>query len=123
MQIISLISGEWIKYLGCMVIGGLVGLVISNVLNHKEYQVMYISQEELLKLEGERIAKEQAKELFYGKVDKAAELAVEIGKNYDEQAAKGKVTKVVYSLGAVSGNNVHSLSKEVHKQIVNRLSK
>jgi hypothetical protein len=122
MQIISLISAEWIKYLGCMIIGGLVGLVISNVLNHKEYQIAYISQEELLKFEAERIAKEQTKELFFGKVDKAAELAVEIGKNY-EQAAKDKVTKVVYSLGAVSGNNVYSLSKEVHKQIVNRLSK
>ena len=83
-------------------------------------QILYVAQDEIIKLENERIAHldPSHRELFFGEIDKAVSLATSLPKAYED-----KVTKVVYSMSAVSGDKVRSISKEIHQKIIFELSK
>jgi hypothetical protein len=83
--------------------------------------ILYVSQQEILLSEQERVKATaiEHRELFYGKVDEAARLAISLAKGFGAKAG----VRVVYSEGPVVGENVHSISVQVHKQIIDRLSK
>ena len=81
-------------------------------------KIVYVSQDELMELEQKRIKQDNLdkKQLFFGEVEKAVTLATQLPKTYHD-----RTTKVVYSMGAVSGNNVKSISNEIHEKIVKEL--
>jgi len=83
-------------------------------------QIKYVSQDELMALEQERIKSEplESRELFFGKATEAAKLAASIPKSFENS-----VTLVVYSTETVSGKNVKSISREVHAQIIAELTR
>ena len=83
-------------------------------------QVLYVSQDEIIELENARIKQDKLEErqLFYGEVEKAVRLAAEIPRSY-----QNRTTKVIYSMSAVTGDNVKSISKEVHQGIIKELNK
>ena len=83
-------------------------------------QILYVAQDEIIKLENERTAHldPSHRELFFGEIERAVSLATSLPKAYED-----KVTKVLYSMSAVSGDKVRSISKEIHQQIIFELSK
>ena len=109
-----------------MVIAALIGLGIGSMSVWQfspiasRCQILYVAQDEIIKLENERTAHldPSHRELFFGEIDKAVSLATSLPKTYEN-----KVTKVVYSMSAVSGDKVRSISKEIHQQIILELSK
>lgn len=82
-------------------------------------RIVYVAQNEILELERQRVKTYPLAErqLFFGEVDKAVMMAIEIPRSYSND-----VTKVVYSTEAVKGVGVRSISKEVHERIIDRLS-
>lgn len=89
----------------------------SQATNANTFDIYYISQDELIQLEHERIRNQDLtdQQLFFGKLDEAIKLI--------EQIANEKVgsnNRVVFSQGIVSGNKVKSISHEVHKELVSR---
>lgn len=108
--IIALIAGVIISSLGFYA-GGL--------WRQKNLRVVYISQKEILEFEKQRIAKEPSgsKQLFFGNPEKAVEYIEAIEKQMQKS---GTLVLVVDS--KMYGNNVSSVSAEVHKKIIENLS-
>ena len=109
-----------------MVIAALIGLGIGSMSVWQfspvasRCQILYVAQDEIIKLENERTLHldPSHRELFFGEIERAVSLATSLPKAYED-----KVTKVVYSMSAVSGDKVRSISKEIHQQIIAELSK
>lgn len=101
-----------------MIFGALVSVFMINL--NSDIEILYISQDELIDLEKNRI--ESAKnskdlELFNGKVERAIGLIEDIAKSYH-----GSNSRVVFSRGPVNGDNVRSISQEVHTKLLEALS-
>ena len=84
----------------------------------KNMQVQYISQAEILNMEKKRIENDSRsdKQLFFGK----PEMAIK----YIERAAnqKSKSGLVLLTDSKIYGENVRSISKEVHEEIIKNLA-
>lgn len=80
--------------------------------------IVYVSQDEIMEAERLRVSEDKLseQELFYGEVERAVKLAINIPKQY-----QNRNTKLVYSMNSVSGDNVQSISKLVHKEIIAKL--
>ena len=100
-------------------IGLLIGTLYTSTLQ-KTCNVLYVSQEEIMELKQERIKGEDLtnRQMFFDNIDEAVRLATSLPKAYEN-----RTTRVVYSMGSVSGENVHSISKEIHQEIIRLLAK
>jgi hypothetical protein len=80
--------------------------------------IIYVAQDEIMALEQARVENEQLadQQLFYGEIEQAVKLATALPKQY-----QNRTTKLVYSMNSVSGDNVKSISKEIHQAIIARL--
>lgn len=89
-------------------------------LSSNDWHILYVAEDELMSLEKDRVKNEhlEDRQLFFGQIDKAVNLAVSLPKVY-----QNSMTKVVYSMSSVKGKNVRSISKEIHSKIIDELSK
>lgn len=103
-------------------IGGLMGFTIASktMAVADNCQIYYVAEDELMALENDRVKAEAVdlRQLFFGKIAEAVRLAAEM-----PQAYQNRTTKVVYSMSSIVGPNVKSISKEIHRQIIEKLSK
>lgn len=109
------------RIITAFLLGMLIGILFMNFLNipSNETHVLYVSQDQIMSCEQERIARFSDKsemELFYGQPEKAAILIEKIAESYENRK-----NKVVFSTGRVNGINVRSISREVHKTLIGRL--
>lgn len=116
------IMKKLVKPLSMLLIGMIFGAFISMFMINlnSDIEILYISQDELIDLEKNRI--ELAKnskdlELFNGEVERAIGLIEDIAKSYH-----GSNSKVVFSRGPVNGDNVRSISQEVHAMLIRVLT-
>lgn len=103
-----------------LVIGYLSNYLVSNyIANTQDYEIVYISQNELLQLEQERTASMpiDQQQLFLGKIDKAFEVLQTLAERYESPTSA-----VIFTDNQANGNNVRSISKEVHLQLLKELS-
>lgn len=110
-----------LKQVICFLSGMLVALLISDFLNKPAMstRILYVSQDELLKLEKNRLENQKEgvdKQLFYGKPKFAIKIIKEIACEYSTST-----DKVVFSRGPVSGDDVHSISGEVYELLLNKI--
>jgi len=79
--------------------------------------IEYISQDEVISLEKKRIELENKetnrKNLFFGKSKEAIELMARFA-----AARQTRDTKVLFTSGAIQSDNVRSISKEIHKAVI-----
>lgn len=105
-----------------VIIGACLGLTIAGQfgLNSNDWHILYVAEDELMNLENDRVKNDhpEHRQLFFGQIDRAVNLAVSLPKSY-----QNRMTKVVYSMSSVKGKNVRSISAEVHQQIIQELSK
>jgi hypothetical protein len=113
---------QTLKPLSMLLIGLIIGAFVSMFMTNlnSDIEILYISQDELIDLEKNRI--ESAKnskdlELFNGKVERAIGLIEDIAKSYH-----GSNSRVVFSRGPVNGDNVRSISQEVHTMLIQGLT-
>lgn len=111
-----------ITVIAALMFGLVVGIIFTKQFSNyaDSCQVKYVSQDELMALEQERIKNEplESRQLFFGKATEAAKLAAVLPKSFEDSVAL-----VVYSTGPVSGKNVKSISREVHAQIIAELTR
>lgn len=88
--------------------------------NQGKQIIYYISQNELVALEKERLTKtgKVDVDLFDGRPSQATEIISEITKEYELQ---GNI--IVFTKDEAKGTNVISLSKKVHEETIKQLSK
>lgn len=88
--------------------------------NQGKQMIYYISQNELVVLEKERLAKtgKVDVDLFDGRPSQATEIISEITKEYELQ---GNI--IVFTKEEARGTNVTSLSKKVHEETIKQLEK
>jgi len=101
-----------------LIIGALVSIFMINL--NSNIEILYISQDELIELEKSRIESTRNSkdlELFNGKVERAIGLIEDIAKSYH-----GSNSRVVFSRGPVNGDNVRSISQEVHTKLLEALA-
>ena len=102
------------------IIGGIIsyGITLQLMPVADKVQILYVSQDEIMEYENERVKQEKLEErqLFYGEVEKAVKLVANIPRFY-----QNRTTKVIYSTGFVSGEGVKSISREVYQQIMREL--
>lgn len=97
------------------------GWVFSELfINHtKNVQILYLSQDEIIELEKDRVNIDNTETgLFYGKIEEAIIL---IEKEANKQ--KNKNNRIIFSRGAVSGQGVKSISKQVYHKVLAELQK
>ena len=105
-----------ILMLTCFVIGLIVGkIVFYNIYSNMQSPIYYISQEEILNLEKGRVSN-QGETLFFGKTSEVFRYIETFVQDYEKQG-----NQVVLSKGEIVGNNVVSLSEEVHLKILETL--
>jgi len=94
-------------------------LFVGSLYAKRNMQVLYISQTEILSLEKARIEQEPLKnrQLFFGKPTSAIEY---IEKAQEKMSKNGAL--VLLTDSKIYGRNVHSVSKEVHEEIVKHLA-
>ena len=103
------------------VIGACLTLVYTEKLGtNNNYHILYVAEDELMSLEEARVKNDDpsTRQLFFGEIEKAVSLAVSLPKNYQN----GK-NLVVYSMSSVRGENVRSISSEIHAKIISELQK
>lgn len=102
--------------------GACLGFTIARQLglSSNDWHILYVSEDELMRLEQDRVKNEhlEDRQLFFGQIDKAVNLAVSLPKSY-----QNSTTKVIYSMGSVKGKNVRSISNEIHSKIIEELRK
>ena len=101
-----------------LIIGALVSIFMINL--NANIEILYISQDELIELEKSRIESTRNNkdlELFNGKVERAIGLIEDIAKSYNRGSSR-----VVFSRGPVNGDNVRSISQEVHTKLLEALA-
>lgn len=105
-----------------VIIGACLGLTIAGQfgLNSNDWHILYVAEDELMNLENDRVKNDhpEHRQLFFGQIDRAVNLAVSLPKSY-----QNSTTKVVYSMSSIKGKNVRSISQQVHQQIIQELSK
>jgi len=80
-------------------------------------KIYYVSQKEILELEKERVKDSAEESLFFGQTEKVMDLIKTSASKY-----KGLRSKIIYTTdGGVSGQGLHSISKEIHGWIIERL--
>lgn len=101
------------------VIGACLMLVYSERFGDSN-NILYVAEDELMSLEEERVKNEDlsTRQLFFGEIEKAVSLAVSLPKTY-----KSGKNLVVYSTTSVKGENVRSISSEIHAKIIEQLQK
>jgi len=113
---------ERVLITAALMFGTLVGVVLTKQFGNyaDSCQIKYISQDELMALEQERVKGDpvESRQLFFGQAGLAAKLATSLPKAFEDST-----TLMVYSTGPVSGKNVKSISKEVHQNIIAKLAK
>lgn len=99
----------------------IVGLLIGSMLTLKyadhagRSHVVYIAREELLNLEKERIRASGEKDLFFGMIGNELQKLIE----ETVMAYKSRQVKIIYSsYGGIVGQDVRSISGEVHAKII-----
>lgn len=107
------------RYILIAVISGLASFYAGCIYKPKNMQISYISQGEILALEKERLSTQNIKDrqLFFGKPEKAIEHIEQIQKDMSESGVN-----IVLTDSKIYGDNVTSVSKEVHLLIIERLS-
>jgi len=82
------------------------------------YHILYVAEDELMSLENDRVKNDDpsTRQLFFGEIEKAVSLAVSLPKAYQNHK-----NLVVYSMSSVRGENVRSISKEIHTRIISEL--
>lgn len=107
-------------YILSFVLGAISCWLLQFTKSAQDIQIIYLSQDEIIELENQRIKEQKLedRQMFFGELDSAIKLATTIPQFYQNET-----TKLVYSMGVVSGKNVRSISKEVHQQIINELTK
>ncbi len=115
-------STRIIQLIMAAIIGGIIsyGITIQLMPVADKVQILYVSQDEIMEYENERVKEEKLedRQLFYGEVEKAVKRVASIPRLY-----QNRTTKVVYSTGLVSGDGVKSISREVYQQIMKELQK
>lgn len=101
------------------VIGACLMLVYSERFGDSN-NILYVAEDELMSLEEERVKNEDlsTRQLFFGEIEKAVSLAVSLPKTY-----KTGKNLVVYTTSSVKGENVRSISSEIHARIIQQLQK
>ncbi|NDB86402.1 MAG: hypothetical protein EB127_27445 [Alphaproteobacteria bacterium] len=102
----------------------IVGLLIGSMLTLKyadhagRTKVVYIAREELLNLEKERIRASGEKDLFFGMIGNELQKLIE----ETVMTHKNRRVKIIYSsYGGIVGQDVRSISGEVHAKIIQTL--
>lgn len=97
-----------------------IALVVSFFMrpNIKDYEIEYISQEEILNFEKERVKSEVGTNLFFGKSADAISYIEELVKQREENGSR----VVLLTEGIISGRNVVSISEEVYLAVIQRLA-
>ncbi len=97
-----------------------IALVVSFFMrpNIKDYEIEYVSQEEILNFEKERIKSEGDTNLFFGKSADAISYIEELVKQREENGSR----VVLLTEGIISGRNVVSISEEVYLAVIQRLA-
>ncbi|WPY01950.1 hypothetical protein Trichorick_01874 (plasmid) [Candidatus Trichorickettsia mobilis] len=113
------------KKILAIVTSGIIGSCLMLVYTEKlagsnNYHILYVAEDELMSLEEDRIKNEDlsTRQLFFGEIEKAVSLAVSLPKTY-----KTGKNLVVYSMSSVRGENVRSISSEIHAKIIGELRK
>jgi hypothetical protein len=116
---------EIAKKILAIVTSGIIGACLMLAYNEKfggngNYSILYVAEDELMSLEEDRIKNEDlsTRQLFFGEIEKAVSLAVSLPKTY-----KTGKNLVVYSMSSVRGENVRSISSEIHAKIISELEK
>ena len=107
------------KPISMLLIGLILGVLASTLLISSDIEILYISQDELIDLEKDRIKKIKSStnlELFNGQVERVIGLIEDIAKSYESGSSK-----VVFSRGPVNGHNVRSISEEVHTHLMEEI--
>jgi hypothetical protein len=88
--------------------------------SYNYYRILYVAEDELVALERDRVKDDNpsTRQLFFGKIEKAVSLAVTLPKSYESPTSI-----VVYSASIVRGENVRSISSEIHSKIISELQK
>lgn len=108
------------KPMSMLLIGLILGVLASTLLISSDIEILYISQDELIDLEKDRIKKIKSSsnlELFNGQVERVIGLIEDIAKSYESGSSK-----VVFSRGPVNGHNVRSISEEVHTHLIEEIA-
>lgn len=113
---------NYFKIIAIFLIGLVIGVLMSRLSNDslKEMRILYVSQDEIIDLEKERLQSISDKDnvqLFDGKVEQAIELIELFAADYDDAG-----NRVVFSRGPVSGDRVKSISKELHEKVIKELN-
>ena len=102
----------------------IIGLLIGSMLTLKyadhagRVEVVYIAREELLNLEKERIRASGEKDLFFGMIGNELQKLIE----ETVMTHKNRRVKIIYSsYGGIVGQDVRSISGEVHAKIIQTL--
>lgn len=102
----------------------IIGLLIGSMLTLKyadhagRTKVVYIAREELLNLEKERIRASGEKDLFFGMIGNELQRLIE----ETVMTYKNRRVKIIYSsYGGIVGQDVRSISGEVHAKIIQTL--
>jgi hypothetical protein len=87
---------------------------------NNNYHILYVAEDELMSLEETRVKNDDpsTRQLFFGEIEKAVSLAVSLPKSYQTSNHL-----VVYSMSSVRGENVRSISREIHGKIISELQK
>ena len=116
---------EIAKKILVIITSGVIGACLMLVYTEKlagssNYHILYVAEDELMSLEEDRIKNEDPslRQLFFGEIEKAVSLAVSLPKTY-----KTGKNLVVYSTSSVKGENVRSISSEIHVRIIQQLQK
>lgn len=108
------------KQFSILFIGLIFGALVAMLLINSDIEILYISQDELIDLEKSRVeqrANRKGAELFNGQVERSIGLIENIAKSYETSSSK-----VVFSRGSVNGDNVRSISNEVHIKLLEELA-
>lgn len=99
---------------------GVFASLLFQFFNQKDYiqTIYYVSQEELMDIEKKRVEEleEGERNLFYGRIAEVFEYMEYLVKNYESRGMR-----LVLSKGEVIGNNVESLSKKTHTEILRKI--
>ena len=101
-----------------LVTGVIIALTFTYLPLTRMVDVVYVSYDELIKLEEDRVKRRGEQQLFYG----AAKLASSLTKEYADSYKDNK-TIVLYTVDPVLTKGVHSISREVHEKVVEHLAK
>jgi hypothetical protein len=109
---------HFVRYTLVAVIFSIIFFFVGDIYRSRNMQIKYISQSEILKLEQDRLSALNLKDrqLFFGKPEQAIKYIEQIQKDMSK-----KRTIILLADSKIYGNDVSSISKEVHLQIIERL--